>query len=82
MNKFFGLMALVALSCAGVGCAATPCDALCDRIDECTGTSVAETCREGYASATSAQQDACQTALDMYDGAGACAAGDDDDSSD
>jgi hypothetical protein len=81
MNKFFSVLALVALSCAGIGCAANPCDALCDRTDECLGTDVADTCKEGYASATSAQQEACQTALDVYDTAGACLAGDDDDSS-
>ena len=67
MNKFFGLMALVAFSCAGVGCGASACDAMCDRADECAGTDVAETCKEGYAGATSAEQDACDTAIDAYD---------------
>ena len=78
------LVLLLALPLALAGCEAdSVCDTLCDRVDECSGTSVASSCKENYAQSMSvnaqATTDACQVALDLLDGDGACV-GDDDDS--
>jgi hypothetical protein len=84
MKHLMSLLAVVLFSIAAVGCTAeSVCDQYCDKVDECTGSTNAATCKEGYANSAAAGVDfteTCQTALDALNAEGGCAAGDDDDS--
>lgn len=76
MKSLMSLIAVLMMTFALTGCAESVCDQLCDKVDECSGTSVADTCKSAYSQAGTSD-DVCQTALDALD---ATCGGDDDDS--
>ena len=84
MKHLMSILAVVLFTFAIAGCASeSVCDQYCDKVDECTGTDNAESCKETYAASMSANADvtteACQAALDATEDA--CGSDDDDSAS-
>jgi hypothetical protein len=73
MSKILSFLAVSTLALGLGGCPAgdSICAQFCDTQDECSGTTVAENCKAGYAvlsgAAAADQEETCQIALDALD---------------